>query len=193
MRLIRALDLIVILPYLIKVYKPKLSEHPDSPSADHAFTSPAVSPRGSTTVLNTPATPSQTRSIPTSSPSPPLTSDQTLPGEPSPASTQSIRRSILHLREQQFDLLVARLSIAMDFLSYFLLCSATSATGFVLTTALSALGGGTSPALQSLALGTLGGEEKDVGKLFGALSMLSSISSTILSPSGKDSLAHYTP
>ncbi|CAE6515654.1 unnamed protein product [Rhizoctonia solani] len=180
---IRALNLIVILPYLIKVYKPKLSEHPDSPSADHAFTSPAVSPHGSTTVLNTPATPSQTRSIPTSSPSPPLTHGQTLlPGEPSPASTQSIRRSILHLREQQFDLLVARLSIAMDFLSYFLLCSATSATGFVLTTSLSALGGGTSPALQSLALGTLGGEEKDVGKLFGALSMLSSISSTILSP-----------
>ncbi|QRW18375.1 major facilitator superfamily transporter [Rhizoctonia solani] len=81
-----------------------------------------------------------------------------------------------------FDLLVARISMVMDFWSYFLLCSSNSPTSFVLVTTLSAFGGGTSPAMQSLALGILGGDEKDVGRLFGALSMLSSISSTIFSP-----------
>lgn len=35
--------------------------------------------------------------------------------------------------------------------------------------------------MQSLALGILGHDQADVGKLFGALSMLSSVSSTILS------------
>jgi len=53
---------------------------------------------------------------------------------------------------------------------------------FVMTTTLSAFGGGTSPAMQSLALGILGPSQADVGKLFGALSMLGSIASTVLSP-----------
>ncbi|CAE6411238.1 unnamed protein product [Rhizoctonia solani] len=180
---IRALNLIVILPYLIKVYKPKLSEHSDSPSANHTLTSPTTSPQESSKAINTPATPSRVGSLSaTALPSHPPSPQDTLPDEPSLADVQSTRRSIFHSREQQFDLLVARLSIAMDFWSYFLLCWATSATGFVLTTALSSFGGGTNPALQSLALGTLGGNEKDIGKLFGALSMLGAISSTILSP-----------
>ncbi|KAH7341322.1 hypothetical protein B0J17DRAFT_646103 [Rhizoctonia solani] len=184
---LRALNLIVILPYLIKVYKPKSSRHSEHSSADHAYASPDMSPHGSVTVLNTPITPVRTSSlpaVPTLSPSPPSTpgtQTPTLPGV-SATNAQLIKRSIIQSREQQFDLLVARLSMVMDFWSYFLLCSSTSATGFVLTTTLSAFGGGTSPALQSLALGVLGGEEKDVGRLFGALSMLSSISSTILSP-----------
>ncbi|CEL55849.1 putative membrane protein C14C4,07 OS=Schizosaccharomyces pombe (strain 972 / ATCC 24843) GN=SPAC14C4.07 PE=1 SV=1 [Rhizoctonia solani AG-1 IB] len=182
----RALNLIVILPYLIKVYKPKSPKH-TRPSIDHAYTSPAVSPHGSVTVLNTPITPIRTTSlpaIPTISPSPPPSPGTKTPpaGGLSAANAELIKRSVHHSREQQFDLLVARLSMVMDFWSYFLLCFSNSATGFVLTTTLSAFGGGTSPALQSLALGILGGEEKDVGRLFGALSMLSSISSTILSP-----------
>ncbi|KAG9092969.1 hypothetical protein FRC07_011558 [Ceratobasidium sp. 392] len=47
---------------------------------------------------------------------------------------------------------------------------------------LSAFGGGASPAMQSLALGILGPNQADTGRLFGALSMLSSIASTVLSP-----------
>ena len=54
---------------------------------------------------------------------------------------------------------------------------------FVMTTTLSAFGGGTSPAMQSLALGILGPNQADVGRLFGALSMLGSIASTVLSVS----------
>ncbi|KAL5634517.1 hypothetical protein ACGC1H_002536 [Rhizoctonia solani] len=184
---LRALNLIVILPYLIKVYKPKASKNPEAPPMERAYTSPDMSPHGSVTVLNTPMTPIRTTSlpvVPTLSPSPPSTPGTQTPvlAGISPANAQLIKRSILLSREQQFDLLVARLSMVMDFWSYFLLCSSTSDMGFVLTTTLSAFGGGTSPALQSLALGVLGGEEKDVGRLFGALSMLSSISSTILSP-----------
>ncbi|KAG8744670.1 hypothetical protein FRC11_013339 [Ceratobasidium sp. 423] len=187
MGFLRALNLIVILPYLIKVYKPKPLEHPEPPPSHYAYTSPAMSPHGSVTVLNTPVTPVRTISlpeVPTISPSPPSTpgSQTPTPAGLSTVNADLIRRSIRLSREQQFDLLVARLSMVMDFWSYFLLCSSTSATGFVLTTTLSAFGGGTSPALQSLALGVLGGEEKDIGRLFGALSMLSSISSTILSP-----------
>ncbi|CAE6434870.1 unnamed protein product [Rhizoctonia solani] len=183
---LRALNLIVILPYLIKVYKPKSPKHA-RPSIDHAYTSPAVSPHGSVTVLNTPITPIRTSSlpvIPTISPSPPPSPGTRTPpsGGLSAANAELIKRSVHQSREQHFDLLVARLSIVMDFWSYFLLCFSNSATGFVLTTTLSAFGGGTSPAMQSLALGILGGKEKDVGRLFGALSMLSSISSTILSP-----------
>ncbi|CAE7174298.1 unnamed protein product [Rhizoctonia solani] len=166
---LRALNLIDIHPYLIKLYKPKAP-----------VPSPTTSPSGSVTAPNTLTTLTRTISLPAVpklSPYPPGTKN---PLEISATNAQLIHRSILLSREQQFDLLVARLSMVMDFWSDFLLCSSTSATGFVLTTTLSAFGGGTSPAMQSLALG-LGGEEKDVGKLFGALSMLSSISSTILS------------
>lgn len=182
---LRALNLIVILPYLIKVYKPKPLKHPEPPPFHHSYTSPDMSPHGSVTVVNTPMTPVRTISlpaVPTVSPSPPSTPGTQTPTGLSPSNTDLIRRSIHHSREQQFDLFVARICMVMEFWSYFLLCSSTSATGFVLTTTLSAFGGGTSPALQSLALGILGGEEKDVGRLFGALSMLSSISSLILSP-----------
>ncbi|CAE6411246.1 unnamed protein product [Rhizoctonia solani] len=191
---LRALNLIVILPYLIKVYKPKASQHAEAAPVEHAYTS---SPHGSITALNTPITPVRTNSlpvIPALSPSPPSTpgTQTPIPGGLSPANAQLIRRSILLSREQQFDLLVARLSMVMDFWSYFLLCSSNSATGFVLTTTLSAFGSGTSPALQSLALGVLGGEEKDVGRLFGALSMLSTISSMILSPMIFGSLYSFT-
>ncbi|KAJ1308003.1 hypothetical protein OPQ81_002076 [Rhizoctonia solani] len=184
---LRTLNLIFILPYLIKVYKPKSLKHSKPSSVNHAYTSPSMSPHGSITVLNTPITPVRTISlpaVPTLSPSPPPTpgTQTPIPAGLSAANAELIKRSIHQSREQQFDLLVARLSMVIDFWSYFLLCSSTSATGFVLTTTLSAFGGGTSPALQSLALGILGGEEKDVGRLLGALSMLSSISSMILSP-----------
>ncbi|KAH7341370.1 hypothetical protein B0J17DRAFT_257792 [Rhizoctonia solani] len=172
---------------LIKICKPKSPKHSRTSSVDHAYASPDMSPHGSVTVLNTPVAPVQTSSLPAvptlspSLPSTPGTQTPTLPGV-STTNAQLIKRSIIQSRKQQFDRLVARLSMVMDFWSYFLLCSSTSATDFVLTTTFSAFGAGTSPALQSLALGVLGGEEKDVGRLFGALSMLSSISSTILSP-----------
>ncbi|KAF8704746.1 MFS general substrate transporter, partial [Rhizoctonia solani] len=190
MGVLRALNLIVILPYLIKVYKPKSPKHSHPPTStmDHVYTSPTVSPHGSATVLNTPITPTRTNSLPvmpTTSPSPPPS-----PGTQTPTpmrgisaiNAELIKRSVHQSKEQHFDLLVARISMVMDFWSYFLLCSSNSPTSFVLVTTLSAFGGGTSPAMQSLALGILGGDEKDVGRLFGALSMLSSISSTIFSP-----------
>ncbi|QRV90180.1 major facilitator superfamily transporter [Ceratobasidium sp. AG-Ba] len=165
---LRALNLIVILPYIIKLYKPKSSKR--SPSTDGGYT-PAMSPHGSIPIT----------------PSPILSSGRcaSLPPDPlsPPPPAQLIKRSVRLAREQSFDLRVARISMCLEFLSYFLLCSSSSQHAFVLTTALSAFGGGTSPAMQSLALGILGpNQEADTGKLFGALSMLSSIASTVLSP-----------
>ncbi|CAE7098979.1 unnamed protein product [Rhizoctonia solani] len=199
---LRALNLIVVLPcgslqfrelqltaeYLldfIKIYKPKLSECPDSSSIDHA--SAAASPHGSTAASNTPKIPSRTRSLLAV----PGSSNSTLsksgihtpvPTESSTSNIRPIKYSTLRFQEQQFDLFVARLSVGIEFCAFFLLCSTTSASGFVVTTALSIFGAGASPALQSLALGILGGDEKDVGRLFGALTTLGSIASMILSP-----------
>ncbi|KAG9073728.1 hypothetical protein FS749_014737, partial [Ceratobasidium sp. UAMH 11750] len=170
---LRALNLIVILPYLIKVYKPKSSKR--SPSADSGFT-PTMSPHGSIPMTPSPILSGRSTSRPPDTPpSPPSPS-------PPPLPAQLIKRSVRVAREQQFDLRVARVSMVLEFLSYFLLCSSSSQTAFVLTTTLSAFGGGTSPAMQSLALGILGPNQTDTGKLFGALSMLSSIASTVLSP-----------
>lgn len=171
---VRALNLLVIMPYFIKVYKPRSSKR--SPSSTGSFAS-HISPHGSISIIPSPL-PERATSLPPDALS---TSPETSPPEPV-ANAQLIKRSVRLAREQQFDLRVARISMCMEFLSYFLLCSSSSQMAFVMTTTLSAFGGGTSPAMQSLALGILGPSQADVGKLFGALSMLGSISSTVLSP-----------
>ncbi|KAF8751936.1 MFS general substrate transporter, partial [Rhizoctonia solani] len=174
---------------LIKVYKPKSPKHSHPPTStmDHVYTSPTVSPHGSATVLNTPITPTRTNSLPvmpTTSLSPPPS-----PGAQTPTpmrgisaiNSELIKRSVHQSKEQHFDLLVARISMVMDFWSYFLLCSSNSRPASSWSRPCPRLVAD-EPGDAESCVGILGGDEKDVGRLFGALSMLSSISSTIFSP-----------
>lgn len=90
-------------------------------------------------------------------------------------------------REIHFDLLVVKFSLGLDLLSHVLVAAIAPANSILFTafTALSSMGAGLLPAAHSLALCILNasGEPSDVGKLFGALSVLQAVASTILGPS----------
>ncbi|EJD35616.1 hypothetical protein AURDEDRAFT_75130, partial [Auricularia subglabra TFB-10046 SS5] len=99
------------------------------------------------------------------------------------------RHWILHAalsREIHFDLLVVRFSLALDFTSHLLVTTLAPPSGVVFTaiTALSRMGAGFLPAAHSLSLCILraSGETAEVGKLFGALSVLQATGSTIIGP-----------
>ncbi|KAI0341888.1 MFS general substrate transporter [Trametopsis cervina] len=82
-----------------------------------------------------------------------------------------------------FDLSLAKVSIAIEVVSYTLLCFANSAVPYTLFTMVDALGAGFEPAVSSVALGLYiqrGGTES--GKLFGALSVVQSLCTFILGP-----------
>ncbi|KAG9107232.1 hypothetical protein FRC07_008665, partial [Ceratobasidium sp. 392] len=115
------------------MYKPKSSKR--SPSTDSGYT-PAMSPHGSIPITPSPILSGRSTSLP------PVSSSSSSSPSPPPLPAQLIKRSVRIAREQQFDLTVARVSMVLEFLSYFLLSSSSSQTGFVLTTMLSAFGGG---------------------------------------------------
>lgn len=80
------------------------------------------------------------------------------------------------VRSLPFDLTLARVSMFIEVISYFLIAIAPNAGLFTIFSMVSAFGAGFSPAVQSVALGlyTLrGGTES--GKLFGAMSVMSSL------------------
>ncbi|KAG5643210.1 hypothetical protein DXG03_001328 [Asterophora parasitica] len=82
-----------------------------------------------------------------------------------------------------FDLKIAHASLIVDAISYTLMAAAPTALVFTACSILAALGGGLGPALQSVALALYrrrGGTES--GRLFGALSVISALSSQILGP-----------
>ncbi|EJD49683.1 MFS general substrate transporter [Auricularia subglabra TFB-10046 SS5] len=89
-------------------------------------------------------------------------------------------------REIHFDLLVVKFSLALDFTSHLLVTTLAPPSGVVFTaiTALSSMGAGFLPAAHSLSLCILraSGETAEVGKLFGALSVLQATGSTIFGP-----------
>ena len=99
------------------------------------------------------------------------------------------------LSEIKSDLVVAKVAAALDLLSHLLVVLAASSSEglFVVFSMISSLGSGMQPAVQSVALCTLHlreitqGQEarnkggKEIGKLFGAFSILQAVGSTILS------------
>lgn len=96
------------------------------------------------------------------------------PTRPRIARSPSVGPNAPH--SPKFDLMLARASLSVEVVVYFLLICSTNGLMFAACTALSALGMGFGPAVQSIAL-TLynrrGG--KDSGKLFGAMSVVNAM------------------
>jgi len=90
------------------------------------------------------------------------------------------RSKVLH--DSHFDLFLARISIACDFLVYAGLAFNRNTTQFLVLTGLQALGGGAAPAIQSLGLSLT--SPKDSGKLFAGLSVLQTLMTQIIGPVG---------
>nr|VWO98059.1 Calcium dependent mitochondrial carrier protein [Ganoderma boninense] len=102
--------------------------------------------------------------------------------QPSRALSPPSRREHHH-HDPNFDLKVAKVSVGIEVLVYMLMVFSTSGLMFAGVATLGAFGMGFGPAIQSVAL-TLynrrGG--KDSGRLFGAMSVVQSLSSGVLGP-----------
>jgi hypothetical protein len=81
----------------------------------------------------------------------------------------------------RLDLITARSSLIIEAIGLFLLSLNFPAFAFVLISIMLTLGTGTSPALNSLALALLP-DKSSTGRLFGALSVLHALGSSLLSP-----------
>lgn len=81
----------------------------------------------------------------------------------------------------RLDLLTARISFLLESIGLVLLALNVSALMFVLITVFMTLGAGSPPALNSLALNLIP-SKRESGRLFGALSVLHALGSTLLSP-----------
>ncbi|GAC92659.1 hypothetical protein PHSY_000213 [Pseudozyma hubeiensis SY62] len=89
-----------------------------------------------------------------------------------------------HLRlihDSKFDLKLAKISMVVNTISYGMLVFAKTPQLFFLATAVTSLGGGGGAAMSSLALALLK-SPADAGKLFGAWSIVSAISGTVVGP-----------
>ena len=89
-----------------------------------------------------------------------------------------------HLRlihDSKFDLKLAKISVFINGVSYAMFIFSNTPEMFFIATALSALGGGGGAAMSSLALALLK-SPTDAGQLFGAWSITSAVSSTVVGP-----------
>jgi hypothetical protein len=101
------------------------------------------------------------------------------PAEGTNASSASAGRTVTRkvVHSPTFELVVVRVSIAIEILAYGLMGTAATGAAYVSAGVLAALGAGFSPALQTVALAMYarkGGNE--TGRLFGALSVVHSLS-----------------
>ncbi|KAI0636728.1 major facilitator superfamily domain-containing protein [Trametes polyzona] len=149
----RALFLTVILPFIIRLAKPK--------------STPIQLPTRPTEPLDGTATPPTGDGAATPRSRAPSPAPPAAPAHHSPA----------------FDLALARVSLVIDASTYMLLTVAPNGVLFAATSCLSAFGMGFGPAVQSVALtlyNRRGGQ--DSGKLFGALSVVQALSAQIFGP-----------
>lgn len=111
--------------------------------------------------------------------------DETGPATPAPSAPDT---AVL-AREMHFDLIVAKMSLLLDLTSHILVFvfAPPSVVIFTAVTSLSSMGAGLLPAAHSLALCIMQarGDVADVGRLFGALSVLQAVGSTILGVSAR--------
>lgn len=80
------------------------------------------------------------------------------------------------------DLILARISVAIEFFCYILLLLSTGPKSWTIGTQLSSFSSGFAPMLQSVALSLVRGEENNAGALFGGLSVLQALCSGIIGP-----------
>ncbi|KAG8973857.1 hypothetical protein FRC05_008077 [Tulasnella sp. 425] len=181
---LRAVHLLVIIPVAIKLFKPV---HAPTDTAESATQNNISSsgPSVSSEVLASAARPPAAASL-VSTGSPASSRQSTpKPGMPFRASEPTAARlSKQMLADVRFDLNLARFSLAIDSLGYFLVVfvSKSSSRAFVLATLLSAFGSGSAPAMQSASLCLLKNPSEDSGKLLGAFSMIQATAAFIISP-----------
>ncbi|KAL0946702.1 hypothetical protein HGRIS_012889 [Hohenbuehelia grisea] len=147
---VRAVFLAIVLPIIIKIFKPKPELVPIPP---HEQTERA-----------------------------PL-----LPSNPSSSSISRSRspnpRSLRELHSPSFDLGLARVSLLIDALSFVFMGHAPTGIAFTFFGVVGSMGTGFTPAIQSVAVELFMAKgEKESGKLFGALSVVQSLSSQIIGP-----------
>lgn len=83
-------------------------------------------------------------------------------------------------RRTEFDLHLARFSILIDLASYIALTMTTTATYFCVFVVAQSLGSGANPAISSLSL--MFADPKETGKLMGAMTVLTVVTSNIVAP-----------
>ncbi|KII88336.1 hypothetical protein PLICRDRAFT_110410 [Plicaturopsis crispa FD-325 SS-3] len=149
----RALFLTVVLPFIIKLLKAKyFPDHKSSLPSEPVYFEAATSLSGS---------------------------------PPSPSSDTPSSTSADQTHSSRFDLNLALASLSSDTLSFIFIGLSTSTVPFVISTMLLSLGSGMGPAVQSVALDLYtrrDGGSKKTGKLFAALNVIESLSSSIVGP-----------
>ncbi|KAF9218282.1 MFS general substrate transporter [Gyrodon lividus] len=155
---VRAVFLAVLLPFVIKYMKPAPVQLPLTPGEPL---------RGSIGLSSTRRSHSHSSSC-------------------SPRPGSSIHRSPSPSHSPTFDLALARISLALDVISFIIMTIATTGALFTFGTAIGSFGSGFSPAAQALAFeiySKRGGQGRgEAGRLFGALSVLQALGSQIIGP-----------
>jgi len=95
--------------------------------------------------------------------------------------TEGVVDSAAEFGASRFDLFIARSSLIVEAIGLTCLALKVPALAFVLVTMWMTLGGGSPPALNSLALSMLP-NKRESGRLFGAISVLHALGSTLISP-----------
>ncbi|WVR09622.1 hypothetical protein IAU60_006694 [Kwoniella sp. DSM 27419] len=103
----------------------------------------------------------------------------TAAGSPGPAGSTPAHHQVQ--RSSHLDLLTLRICLLIELIPYILLATSPSATEFVLYSILVTTGAPSNPAANSLALSLLP-DASQSGRLFGALSVLQALGSSLLSP-----------
>ncbi|EJU05334.1 MFS general substrate transporter [Dacryopinax primogenitus] len=151
---VRAFHLVVILPLLLKLLRPKPEQ-------------PISLPLEPSEPLQSPGEAENGRSVPRH-----LVDSVSRAVQPG---------AVKHRHSPRFDLHVARASLGIELLCELGQASAPGPASWTAATLLGAFGGGYSPAMQSLALGLLKNED-ETGRLFGAMSVMSALCTQVMGP-----------
>lgn len=132
---------------------------------------------------------------PTTSPSDPTTSNFSAISQTTATSSESSPllppARVKVRRPATLDLWTARLSLAWESTSYFILSIGLPQIPFIIVTAIVTLSSGAGPAANSLALSFLP-NSREAGKLFGGAAVLQALGSTLLGPLAFGTLFSYT-
>ncbi|KAF8344284.1 major facilitator superfamily domain-containing protein [Cantharellus anzutake] len=172
----RSVHLVVVLPLIIKIFGPKRADLRDqdiAPNDDRNDLDAHHSPSDATTSSR------GTERTPLIHPSRPGVSSR----------FSHAHHHHHHHHNVAFDLRIAKGSLLVDMIAYFLTSLALESRTFSVATLLSSFGAGYAPAAQSLALSLMSGGGGggsggggDAGKLFGAFAVINSLSSQIAGP-----------
>ncbi|KDQ18950.1 hypothetical protein BOTBODRAFT_28428 [Botryobasidium botryosum FD-172 SS1] len=102
--------------------------------------------------------------------------------EPLQHDAESNTAAVGRSHPAHYDLIMARISVAIEFFCYVLLLLSTGPKSWIVGTQLSSFSSGFAPMLQSVALSLVRGETNNAGALFGGMSVLQALCSGIIGP-----------